>query len=324
MNRSPRLITLTILVATVVGAVLSARSDAWFHGALAAVLTGITAAAAWRRTSTSRTFWGIAAVVLALGGAATFLGSLWTEQRCTARYQGQRVVIGTQLTREADTLVKSGPQSTNDSLLFDAAGDPGLVWTDGSIRRCGQWLLVLGSLWVPLLGMSLLCAASLAGSRWRPGAPALPATPAAPGEPLYDAFISYRHATDSDFARNLVQELEQAGYRVAIDERDFRPEQSFLSEMERCIRESRFTLALVSKGFMDSGNTEEEAIITKVLDMGERKRRLVPLILQRVERPAWMYGIVGVDLTAEDGLVEPLEKLKAALGKPLSKTREGQ
>ena len=25
-----------------------------------------------------------------------------------------------------------------------------------------------------------------------------------------------------------------------------------------------------------------------------------------------MYGIVGVDFTAEDGLVEPLEKLKAA------------
>jgi hypothetical protein len=75
---------------------------------------------------------------------------------------------------------------------------------------------------------------------------------------------------------------------------------------------------------MESGNTEEEAIITKVLDRGERKRRLVPLVLQRVERPAWMYGIVGIDFTAEDGLVEPLEKLKAALGSPLSKTREGQ
>jgi hypothetical protein len=92
--------------------------------------------------------------------------------------------------------------------------------------------------------------------------------------------------------------------------------------MERCIRESRFTLTLISKGFMDSGNTEEEAVITKVLDMGERKRRLVPLILQRVERPAWMYGIVGVDFTAEEGLVEPLEKLKAALGRPLKQARE--
>ena len=39
MNRSRRLITLGVWLATVAGAVLSARSDAWFHGALAAVLS---------------------------------------------------------------------------------------------------------------------------------------------------------------------------------------------------------------------------------------------------------------------------------------------
>jgi hypothetical protein len=90
--------------------------------------------------------------------------------------------------------------------------------------------------------------------------------------------------------------------------------------MERCIRTSRFTLTLISQGFMDSGHTEEEALIAKVLDMGERKRRLVPLVLQRVKLPAWMYGIVGIDFTAEAALVEPLDKLKTALGPPLAKT----
>jgi hypothetical protein len=89
--------------------------------------------------------------------------------------------------------------------------------------------------------------------------------------------------------------------------------------MERCIRESRFTLALISAQFLESGNTEEEALITKVLDLGERKRRLVPLILQRVELPVWMYGIVGIDFTAKDALVHPLDKVKATLGIPLAK-----
>jgi len=323
MNRSQRLITLAIWLATVVGAVLCARSDPWFHGAFAGVLTAAAAAASWRWASSLRIGWGIAAVVIACAGAAAFLGSHWMEQRCTARYQDQRVVIGTQLTQGAEDFVKAERQWTNDSLLFDAAGQPELVWTEESIQRCGQGLLALGSLWFPLFGVSLLCATALAGSRWRLGVPAAPAASAAPGELVYDVFISYRRGTDADFARNLVEELEAAGYKVAIDERDFRPEQSFLKEMERCIRGSRFTVALISKGFMESGNTEEEALITKVLDMGERKRRLLPVILQRVETPVWMYDIVGIDFTAEDGLVEPLEKLKAALGKPLSKAGQG-
>jgi len=319
MNRSRRLITLGVWLATVAGAVLSARSDAWFHGALAAVLSGTAVAVAWHWALGSRIGWGIAGVVTALAGAASFSAAQWTEHRCTAHYQGQRVVIGTQLTQAAEAFIKSEPHSTGDDLLFNAAGQPELVWTQESIQRCGQWLLALGSLWVPLFGVSLLCAVTLAANRWHLGAASTPAAPAVPGELRYDAFISYRHGADSDFARNLVDELEQAGYRIAIDERDFRAEQSFLKEMERCIRESRFTLALITASFVESGNTEEELLITKVLDMGERKRRLVPLILQRVELPAWIYGIVGIDFTAQDGLVHPLDKVKATLGEPLAK-----
>ena len=32
--------------------------------------------------------------------------------------------------------------------------------------------------------------------------------------------------------------------------------------------------------------------------------------------PAWMYGIVGIDFTASDPLVDPLAKLKSDLGSP--------
>jgi len=70
---------------------------------------------------------------------------------------------------------------------------------------------------------------------------------------------------------------------------------------------------------MDSGHTEQEALIAKVLDMGERKRRLVPLVLQRVALPAWMYDIVGIDFCTDTALVEPLDQLKATLGTPLAK-----
>jgi hypothetical protein len=105
---------------------------------------------------------------------------------------------------------------------------------------------------------------------------------------------------------------------VAIDERDFPANASFLLEMERCIRESRFTVAVISQSYLESGATQEEAIITRVLDLGDRKRRMIPVVIEPVSMPAWLYGIVGIDFTKRDPLVDPYDKLKATLGPPLT------
>jgi tetratricopeptide (TPR) repeat protein len=127
--------------------------------------------------------------------------------------------------------------------------------------------------------------------------------------------LSYRRGgQDADFAWRIVKKLEDAGLRCAIDERDFSPDATFLEEMERCIRESRFTLAVLSPRYLDSGNTTEEAIIAKVRDMADRRRRLVPLILETVDRPIWLYNIVGIDFVASDPRVDPYEKLLALFG----------
>ena len=112
----------------------------------------------------------------------------------------------------------------------------------------------------------------------------------------YDVFISYRHGgLDTEVATQLAEALEADGYAVAIDERDFPANASFLQEMERCVRESRVTVAVISPRYLESGNCQEEAIICKVLDMGDRKRRLIPWIIEPVSMPAWLYGIVGID-----------------------------
>ena len=138
-----------------------------------------------------------------------------------------------------------------------------------------------------------------------------------PKKHKYHAFISYRRQEpDKSFARGLLRDLESAGYTTAIDERDFDANASFLQEMERCIKESDFTLCVASPRYFQSGNCEEEAVICKVLDMAGRKRRLVPLILDTVKMPIWMYDIVGIDFTDKDPLVPPFEKLVKTLGKP--------
>ena len=137
-----------------------------------------------------------------------------------------------------------------------------------------------------------------------------------PDEYRYDAFISYRRQDpDRAFAREILTKMETHGFKVAFDERDFQPHATFLDEMERCVEESRFTLAVVSPRYFESGNTEEEAVISKVIGMRERKRRVIPLILERVKMPVWLFNLVGIDFTATDALVNPYDRLRQALGK---------
>lgn len=133
----------------------------------------------------------------------------------------------------------------------------------------------------------------------------------------YDAFISYRRQEpDKAFARWLLKELKAAGYRVAFDEVDFSPRETFLTEMERCCKESRLVLAVISPLYFESGNTDMEATITAVQGMRDRNNRFIPLIYEEVQRPDWMYSLVGVNFTDKDPLVPPFDRLKAAMGEP--------
>jgi hypothetical protein len=132
----------------------------------------------------------------------------------------------------------------------------------------------------------------------------------------YDAFISYRHCEpDCSFAFDLYRDLKDAGFNVAIDDADFRPEKDFLKEIERCVKTSRYTLAVLSPRYIESGNTEEEAVMTRVLSMQERQERLIPLKIEEVEMPMWMFGIVGLDFTGKKTLIPPMEKLKSSLSR---------
>lgn len=147
--------------------------------------------------------------------------------------------------------------------------------------------------------------------------PAVESSPSAliaPADLRYDVFLSYRRIEpDRSFAIRLLRSLESDGLRVAIDELNFDPAESFITEMERCIRQSRFTLCLLSPRYLESGNTIEEAIIGKALSLSERRQRVIPIIFEAVERPIWLYDIVGIDFTRVDPLLDPLDRLKAYL-----------
>jgi hypothetical protein len=130
----------------------------------------------------------------------------------------------------------------------------------------------------------------------------------------YDAFVSYRREEpDLSFARGLVNDLEGRGFKLAIDERDFDPTAHFVEEMERCMRESRLTICVLSPRYFESGFAHKEAIMAQLMNMTERSQRLLPVVCEPVKRPAWLFSIVGIDFTQLDPLIKPMDKLRSAL-----------
>jgi hypothetical protein len=272
------------------------------------------------RGDTRPSMWLAAAAATLVLGVGSYSAGGYLQRACTARYGERPVVIGTQLTPLGTAYKQQNPELSSDEILFDAAGVVERIWTRESVGRCRTLIGTSYFLWIPFLVVCLLATAQAVPStllspvRWDAPAP----QPTGP-EPRarYDVFLSYRHdGADLAFARRLLDALEADGYRVAIDERDFPAHASFLLEMERCVRQSRFTVAVISSRYLTSDNCQEEAIICKVLDMGNRTRRLIPVIIEPVTLPAWLYGIVGIDCTKPDPLVDPFEKLKATLGAP--------
>lgn len=289
----------------------------------AAIVGVVTFPAVFRGTSWRRQAWVVAAVLALVAGGLTFAAAGAARRACSARYDGRTVIVGTEWTPIGASYASANPGLSRDELLFDSAGAASRIWTEPSIERCRTIVSGTYALWVPLLAIGLFGAIQSAAASPLPVRAAKPVTRLAPGAvqppeaPRYDVFISYRHGgDDTDFARQLLQALERAGYTAAIDERDFSANASFLHEMERCIRQSRFTLALISSRYLGSGNCEEEATICKVLDMGDRRRRLIPIMIESVPQPAWLFGIVGIDCTRPDPLVDPFDKLTATLGPP--------
>jgi TIR domain len=279
----------------------------------------VMAIAACAILGTSKSLRSAHVLVLSVGSALASVAALWAyfnaSVGCLADYDGRPLVIGRELTDGAVTYVQDNPGLSSSDLLLDAGGDPARMWTVQSIRTC-RFLVSWGGL--ASIPLATICVGALLARGRRPfiepARPAATPAPASPGVPVYDAFLSYRH-TEPDRSRTLeiLAALEARGMRVAIDVRDFAPNEHFLSEMERCIRQSRFVLCIVTSQYLASDHTSEEAIISKTLDMAERRKRLVPLILERVELPVWLHGLVGIDFTS-DATVDPLERLLALLG----------
>ncbi|MEO8259092.1 MAG: toll/interleukin-1 receptor domain-containing protein [Acidobacteriota bacterium] len=299
-------------------------SDAVLARVICAALTAVACAALGLARGGRSLVWLSLSIATGAGGVATLAAHFNASSRCVASYDGRPTVIGRVYTPAGLEYVQANPPTSTSVLLLDAGGEPSLFWTPESIQSCRFWLS-----WGVLLAVPLFAACvsgAIGGRQFRLRAPARVPAPRIPDrgredgvrQPVYDAFLSYRHTEpDTAHASELLEALESRALRVAIDIRDFAPNEHFLSEMERCIKESRFVLCVVTPRYVDSDHCSEEAIISKTLDLADRRKRLVPLIFERVELPIWLHGLVGIDFTGS-ARIDPLERLIALVARPVS------
>ena len=254
----------------------------------------------------------------ALAGAAMIWPHLQAQTTCVGDYAGQPIVIGHEYSAAGFEYLRHNPGQSVADMLLDVRGTPDLLWTAASIARCRFLVGWSGPLAIALFAAAVaLIAVRSRGSYARVAPAPHPPPSAAPGpdaQRRYDAFISYRRL-DRERAEWLAEEIEARGYRVAIDFRDFRPNEPVLVEMERCVLESRFVLCVITAQYASSGFTSEEALMARLLDLTERRNRIVPLIFERVTMPVWLQGLVGITFMP-DAQIDPIDKLVTLLATP--------
>ena len=137
----------------------------------------------------------------------------------------------------------------------------------------------------------------------------------------YDAFLSFSQSerADADWVRNLVvPRLEQLGLKLCIEERDFRLGRQRLNEMERAVRESRYTVCVFTPAYLEGPFEEFQASLAQYQATEEKRPRYIPLL----RRPCRLkLGTKMLELldASDDRQVDPtLQRLAVALREPIS------
>ena len=115
----------------------------------------------------------------------------------------------------------------------------------------------------------------------------------------FDVFVSYAHE-DADWVRVLAGRLHQAGLEVFLDDWQIVPGDVLVRSLEEGIRTSTAGILVCSPSSVASSWVMQEyaALLTQAVTQG---RRLIPVLFEQVELPAFLAARVWVDFRHADG-----------------------
>jgi hypothetical protein len=119
---------------------------------------------------------------------------------------------------------------------------------------------------------------------------------------VYDAFVSYRQREpDKSWVRKtLVTTLELHKLRVCIDHRDFHLGGALVSEMERAVECSRYTLAVLSPQYLESDFAEFETVLAQHSGLEKGRRRLIAIMREECRPRLGMRAHLWLDMSDDN------------------------
>jgi tetratricopeptide (TPR) repeat protein len=132
----------------------------------------------------------------------------------------------------------------------------------------------------------------------------------------YDVFISYSTADEVWVRDALLAGVEKPGLRACIAFRDFRRGAPGIKEMQRAVKKSRKTLAVLTPNYVKSGWAEIEYSMAQTLTPANRDLRLLPLLRAKCKMPLSLKTLTHIDFTDGADLDLAWRQLLTALGTP--------
>jgi hypothetical protein len=95
---------------------------------------------------------------------------------------------------------------------------------------------------------------------------------------MYDIFVSYSHRDKDWICSKLLSNLEQHGFTVMIDYRDFKAGSIGVEEMQRGVLESRHVLLVLTPEYVINEWTKFENAMAQSIDPGAIHHKLIPIL----------------------------------------------
>jgi len=152
---------------------------------------------------------------------------------------------------------------------------------------------------------------------YRGGRPPTPIPVERPSDGFaYDAFISYRQQEpDKTWVRKrLVPRLKAEGLKVFIDYIDFGLGAPIVTEMERAVLQSRYTVGVLSPNYLRSNFTDLESILAEHIGLEQSQLRFIGVMREPCKPRLGIRARYYLDMTDEDEFEEAVDRLVAQLG----------
>ena len=132
---------------------------------------------------------------------------------------------------------------------------------------------------------------------------------------VYDVFVSYRQQEpDKTWVRKtLVPRLKAEGLKVFIDYIDFRLGAPIVTEMERAVIQSRYTVGVLSPSYLKSNFTDLESVLAEHIGLEQSQQRFIGVMHENCKPRLGIRARYYLDMTDEDEFEAALARLVAQL-----------